>query len=180
MRQRGFRYCSVCKNKLQKWGKTAVSKQRWRCCICNSAVTKPRPDLSRGFVFEGFVSWLLGKASQGELDVAGRTFRDQTSWCWEIPAPSVLTGQIHSTIIVDGIKVGDRVCLIARTTKYVIAWLLVPYESSVYWSELFRLLPPPTYVVCDGQKGLLKAISICWPGTIVQRCRVSCLAQCED
>ena len=171
MKQRGFRYCSTCKNKLQKWGKTTAGKQRWRCCSCNTAVTRKRPDLSRGFVFEGFVSWLLGKVSQDDLDTPARTFRDQTSWCWNVLVPSVMTGEIHHTIIVDGIKVGGKVCLIARTTEYVIAWLWVPYERSAYWSDLFRLLPPPTYVVCDGQKGLLKALTICWPKTIVQRCR---------
>jgi hypothetical protein len=171
MKQRGFRYCSACKNKLQKWGKTAAGKQRWRCCTCSSAVTKPRPDLSRGFVFEGFVSWLLGKASQDELNLSARTFRDQTSWYWDVPVPNILTGEIHHVIIVDGIRVGDKICLIARTTKHVIAWHWVPHENSTQWAELFRLLPTPTYIVCDGQKGLLKAISICWPGTIVQRCR---------
>jgi hypothetical protein len=171
MKQRGFRYCSACKTKLQKWGKTSAGKQRWRCHACSLAVTKPRADLSRGFMFEGFVSWLLGKASQNELGVSARTFRDQTSWCWDVPVPSVLTGEIHHTIIVDGIQVEGKVCLIARTTKFVVAWYWAPYESSAHWSELFRLLPPPTYVVCDGQKGLLRAIAICWPRTIVQRCR---------
>jgi transposase-like protein len=83
----------------------------------------------------------------------------------------MLSGEIHHTVIVDGIRVGSQVCLIARTTSHVIAWVWVPYESSQYWIELFRLLPPPDYVVCDGQKGLLKALAICWPQTIVQRCR---------
>ena len=171
MKQRGFRYCSACKNKLKKRGKTAAGTQRWYCKVCTASSTRLRSDLSRGFVFEGFVSWLLGKASQAELDVPGRTFRDRTSWCWDVPVPSVLTSEIHHTIIVDGIQVGGKVCLIARTARYVVAWVWVPYESSANWSELFRLLPSPTYVVCDGQKGLLKAISICWPETIVQRCR---------
>jgi hypothetical protein len=170
-KKHGFRYCPVCRTKLKKRGKTASGAQRWYCRFCAISSTKPRPDLSRGFVFESFVSWLLGKASQAELDMPGRTFRDQTSWCWDVPIPRVLTGEIHHTIIVDGIKIGGKVCLIARTTKFVIAWLWVPYESSAYWSELFRLLPPPTHVVCDGQKGLLKAIAICWPDTVVQRCR---------
>lgn len=88
-----------------------------------------------------------------------------------MPVPHVLTGEIHHAIILDGIRVGGRVCLIARTTDFVIAWLWVPYESSYYWSRLLRLLPPPTYVVCDGQKGLLKALALCWPTTAVQRCR---------
>lgn len=161
----------ACKNKLKKRGKTAAGTQRWYCKICTVSSTRLRSDLSRGFVLENFVSWLLGKASQSELNVSGRTFRDRTSWCWDVPVPGVLTGEVHHTIIVDGIRVGGRVCLIARTTRYVIAWVWVPYESSANWSELFRLLPSPTYVVCDGQKGLLKAISICWPETIVQRCR---------
>lgn len=82
-----------------------------------------------------------------------------------------MTGEIHHAIIVDGIRVGRMSCLIARTTKQVIAWAWVPYESSTYWTELLRLLPQPKYVVCDGQKGLLKALGICWPGSIIQRCR---------
>ena len=171
MKQRGFRYCRVCKTKLQKWGKTGAGKQRWRCPVCSLTATKPRPDLRRVFVFEGFMSWLLGKDSQDDLAAASRTFRDQTAWCWGVPVPSVLTGECHHCVIVDGICVGGHVCLIARTTMFVIAWMWVPYESSTYWATFLASLPAPTYVVCDGQKGLLKALPLCWPGTIVQRCR---------
>lgn len=170
-KKHGFRYCSECKGKLKKRGKTAAGTQRWYCTMCSKSSMRPRPDLGRRFVFERFITWLLGKASQNELPSVARTFRDQTAWCWNVPVPHVLTGEIHHTIIVDGIRIGGRICLIARTTEYVIAWIWVPYESSVYWAELFRLLPPPAYVVCDGQKGLLRALALCWPTTIVQRCR---------
>jgi len=132
---------------------------------------KPRPDLSRSFVFESFLAWLLGKDSQAELGGSPRTFRDQTAWCWDVPIPAVLTGEIHQAIVIDGIRVGGRVCLIARTTSYVIAWLWVDCENSTNWALLLCLLPAPRYVVCDGQKGMLKALAICWPATIVQRCR---------
>lgn len=171
MKQRGFRYCSECKNKLQKRGKTAAGKQRWLCRFCQQSLTKPRLDLSKDFVLEKFVVWLLDKHNQDEQKQAGRTFRSQTSWCWGITPPSPLTGEIHHAIIVDGIRTGGMVCLIARTTSYVIAWKWVPYESSQYWLELFRMLPQPKYIVCDGQKGLLKALSICWTEIIIQRCR---------
>jgi hypothetical protein len=167
----GFRYCLKCNNKLQKRSKTASGKQRWYCKICNQSTTKPRLDLSRSFMLEKFVSWLLGKDSQDELDGSPRTFRSQTAWCWDVVPKPTMTGEIHHAVIVDGIRVGDRVCLIAKTTKYVIAWVWVPYESSEYWIHLFRLIPQPKYVVCDGQKGLLKAIPICWPTAIIQRCR---------
>jgi Transposase, Mutator family len=166
----GFRYCPKCKNKLKKRGKTAAGSQRWYCRNCSQSSTKSRLDLSRSFTFERFIAWLLGKASQNELDGAARTFRDQTAWCWQVPVPHVLTGEIHHAVIVDGIRAGGQICLIARTTSYVIAWQWVPYESSQYWTELFQLLPSPDYVVCDGQKGLLKALALCWPTTIVQRC----------
>lgn len=85
--------------------------------------------------------------------------------------PHALTGEVHHTIIVDGIRVGGMVCLIARTTSYVVAWVWVPYESSQYWTELLQLLPQPEYVVGDGQKGLLKAITICWSAATIQRCQ---------
>jgi Transposase, Mutator family len=161
----------VCNNKLQKRSKTAAGTQRWHCKICNLSSVIKRLDLSRSFVLERFVSWLLGKLSYAELDGSGRTFRDQTSWCWDVPIPSVLTGEIHHAVIVDGIRVGGRICLIARTNKFVVAWLWVERENSESWIQLFSMLPPPTYVVCDGQKGLLKALATNWPGVIVQRCR---------
>lgn len=170
--KRAYKYhCQACNNKLQKRSKTAAGSQRYHCPACGYSTTKPRQDLAYCFVFAGFVKWLLGKVSQDELEQPSRTFRNQTSWCWDVPVPNVLTGEIHQAIIVDGIKVGNRYCLISRTADYVIAWVWVPYESSQYWLALFRQLPPPDYVVCDGQKGLLKALSLCWPQTIIQRCR---------
>lgn len=171
VKKRGFRYCKVCRTKLQKRSKTAAGKQRWQCTNCQTSRTLSRPDLSRSFVFASFLSWLLGKDSQAELSVSARTFRDQTSWCWLVPIPAVLTGEVHHTMVIDGIRVGGRVCLIARTTRYVIAWLWVECENSTNWALLLQKLPAPRYVVCDGQKGMLKALDICWPATVVQRCR---------
>ena len=170
-KKHGFRYCKYCQNKLRKHGKTAAGTQRWRCLKCASSTTHTRRDLARVFEIERFISWMLGKLAQHELEHASRTFREHISWCWSINVPPVLTGEVHHTIIIDGIRVGGMVCLIAMTNDYVIAWQWVPYESSEYWSKLFNKLPQPKYVVCDGQKGLLKAIDRCWPDTIVQRCR---------
>lgn len=171
MKQRGKRYCPTCASKLQKRGKTKAGTQRWYCPTCAVSAIKTRPDLRRGFIFQQFVDWLLGKLSQDEISQPGRTFRRHIAWCWLVPIPPVLTGEIHHAVILDGITVGGQVCLIVRTTEHVLGWLWVPYESSEYWSRLLRLLPAPRYVVCDGQKGLLKALALCWPATTVQRCR---------
>lgn len=83
----------------------------------------------------------------------------------------MLTGEIHHAVIIDGIRIGSYVCLIARTVRHVIGWEWVPYESSQYWTQLIEILPPPVYVVCDGQKGMLLALRTIWPDTTLQRCR---------
>jgi hypothetical protein len=172
MKQRGFRYCSTCKCKLQKWGKTAAGTQRWRCLNCINTGIRNRTDLTRAFTLDRFVSWLLGKQSQIELtiDVTDRTWRNQTSWCWDIIPKPELTGEVYEIILIDGIRVGSLVCLIARTPSFVITWHWVGWESSYTWLELLEKLPAPTIVVCDGQKGILLAIARCWPTTRVQRC----------
>lgn len=170
MKQRGFRYCSTCHSKLQKWSKTAAGTQRWRCPKCTKTQTRKRPDLSRALLLERFVKWLLGKQAQSELDVSDRTWRAQTAWCWDIVPKSELTGEIYPIILLDGLKIGSLVNLIARTPEAVIAWHWAGWESSYSWEDLLKQLPPPTVVVCDGQKGILLAIARQWPNTRIQRC----------
>ena len=121
--------------------------------------------------------WLLGKQSQKDVAIkdkrSARQFRRKIDWCWNTPSlvRPILTGEIHHTVIIDGIRIGSCVCLIARTTKHVIGWEWVPYESSQYWSQLIEIIPAPTYIVCDGQKGMLLALKTLWPNTTLQRCR---------
>ena len=129
---------------------------------------------TRAFVLDRFISWLLGKQSQAELQLPGsvtdRTWRKQTEWCWSIvPAPP-LTGEIYPILLLDGIRIGSLVCLVARTPQYVVSWTWVSYESSGYWDMLISQLAIPAVVVCDGQKGILLSIARNWPGAAVQRC----------
>ena len=170
MKQHGFRYCATCSTKLQKRGKTAAGSQRWLCPTCSTSGTRNRPDLARAFALDRFVTWLLGKLSQEELPVPDRTWRQQTEWCWEIVPRPGPTNKVHPIILIDGIKVGGLVCLIARTPTAVLAWRWVGWESSLTWSLLLEKFTAPTVVVCDGQKGILLAIARCWPKTRIQRC----------
>lgn len=116
----------------------------------------------------------MGKQSQAELKlpagITDRTWRDQTAWCWQVIPTPKLTGEIYPVILLDGIRVGSLVCLIARTPEYVIGWAWVGWESSHTWEKLLKQFPDPVVVVCDGQKGILLAIARCWPSTRVQRC----------
>ena len=121
-------------------------------------------------MLERFVGWLLGKQAQSELKVSGRTWRDQTAWCWGIIPKPELTGEIYTIILLDGIRIGGLVNLIARTPEHVIDWHWAGWESSYTWEKLLNKLPAPAVVVCDGQKGILLAIARCWPETRIQRC----------
>jgi hypothetical protein len=172
MKQRGFRRCPTCSNKLQKRGLTAAGTQRWFCPHCVSSATRPRTDLSRAFVLERFVAWLMGKQSQVELshNLTDRMWRIQTAWCWQVVPKPTFTGETYSIILLDGIRIGSLVCLIARTPQYVIGWTWAGWESSITWERLLNKLPAPAVVVCDGQKGILLAIARCWPKTRIQRC----------
>jgi len=119
---------------------------------------------------ERFVVWLLGKKSQSELDIPDRTWRAQINWCWEVIPRVEFTSDIYPIIILDGIRIGGFVCLIARTPEFVIAWQWVGWESSTTWSILLEKVLAPTVVVCDGQKGILLAIARYWPDVRIQRC----------
>lgn len=99
-----------------------------------------------------------------------RTWRKQTHWCWQIVPKPALSGMVDPILLLDGIRVGSLVCLIARAPQYVVAWAWVPYEAGTTWDKLLSLLPAPTVVVCDGQKGILASIPRNWPGTAIQRC----------
>lgn len=155
---------------MQKWGKTAAGTQRWRCPRCTDTQIHLRPDLARALLLERFVSWLLGKLSQAELPVAGRTWRSQIAWCWQITPKPDPPSEVHPIILLDGIRIGSLVCLIARTPQAVLAWRWVGWESSMTWGTLLAFIPAPTVVVCDGQQGILLAIAAHWPEARIQRC----------
>jgi hypothetical protein len=121
-------------------------------------------------LLERFVNWLLGKQSQEELGVAARTWRAQTAWCWQVAPKPILSGEVYPILLLDGIRVGNLVCLIARTPQYVVSWCWALYEAGTTWDKLLSTLPTPTVVVCDGQKGILVSIARNWPTAQIQRC----------
>ncbi len=157
---------------MQKRGQTAAGTQRWLCLGCSQSHSLGHDTQKRGRLLDRFVSWLLGKQSQAELaqSFTDRALRTQTAWCWEIVPKPEVTGEVHEIILLDGIRVGNVVCLVARAPSYVIGWHWVPWEAGTTWSELLDQFPPPIVVVCDGQKGILVAIRGCWPTARIQRC----------
>lgn len=157
---------------MQKRGKNAQGKQRWLCTNCNQSRSLGHETQAQSRVLDRFVTWLLGKQSQAELPTGftDRTWRNQTTWCWDIIPKPTLSGEVYPILLLDGIRIGSLVCLIARTPDYVVGWYWVPYESSGYWDKLLGTLSVPVVAICDGQKGVLLSIARNWPTTTIQRC----------
>ncbi len=112
----------------------------------------------------------MGKLSQAELGIPPRTFRERTEWCWDIIPKIQSTNQIHPILLIDGTRVGEQICLIVASQKYVIGWSWSLWESSSSWELMLKQYSEPLLVICDGQKGIEPALRRVWPNTVIQRC----------
>lgn len=170
------RSCPFCKGqRVKKNGVTSAGTQRYRCLDCGACHTKTRPAASVANTYEAFVSYLLGKSSQSELNKGdNRTVRRRFAWCWNpiVPQPPV-TGEVFDQVFIDGTYLnGGWVILIACTTTHVLNWQVCASESKAAYQGLLEPIAPPLVVVTDGAKGALGAIKESWPTTKIQRCLV--------
>ncbi len=77
----------------------------------------------------------------------------------------------YKCVYLDGLWLNRNLTvLIARTKDSVIGYSFAPSESYTEWARFLSKFMPPEYAVCDGQKGLKRAIRDVWPCTKVQRC----------
>jgi hypothetical protein len=164
----GNRYCKVCKYKLKKKGFTTAGKQRWFCKKCNKSFIKNRTDITNKKYLKVFLNYFLYGI---KYNIPKRTFDYKVNFCWnlKINKPNNLTLNDSKIIIIDGVKVGSKTCLIIRNLSYVLYWSYVPYESSVYWMNILSKIPKSKVVVSDGQKGIKKAIKLLYNGTVYQQ-----------
>lgn len=155
-----------------KNGRHRSGTQRWRCKDCGSSTIRRRPDVTRREQLHRFLIWLTGKSTQAQAGGGtGRSFRDQTAWCWDLRPQMPVTGEVHDAVLVDGIWIGSWCLLIALSdTGHVIAWQWAARESTAAWEALFGQVPPPEVVVTDGGSGIRSALANTWPDTAVQRC----------
>lgn len=156
-------------------GTTSAGKQRWRCHSCGASNTKTRQDQQELAQFTQFHIWLRGRDTQARIDgpLTGRTFRQDTAWCWSIPIPiPEVTGEIHDQVFLDGTYLAYGWCLLAARSGngHVVGWQWCHSENAPAYKQLLERIPPPLVVATDGNGGALKVIHQCWPDTLVQRC----------
>lgn len=171
--------CGICKGKMVKNGTTSAGRQRWRCLSCGSSSVKRNDTRSRWL--KVFVGWLLGKASQSELGMAARTFRDKTTAFWDLWPIIPICDEIHHVVYMDGIWLTrECIILIACTEDHVIGCHLAQSENSKDWACLMARIAAPDILVCDGGGGIEKARRAAWPSTRVQRCTFHAFCQVKS
>lgn len=168
--------CGICKSKMVKNGTTSAGRQRWRCLSCGSSSVKRNDTRSRWL--KVFVGWLLDKASQSELGMAARTFRDKTTAFWDLWPIIPVCDEIHHVVYMDGIWLTRKcIILIACTEDHVIGCHLAQSENSKDWACLMARIAAPDILVCDGGGGIEKTRRAAWPSTRVQRCTFHAFCQ---
>lgn len=160
-----------------KNGKTSAGRTRWRCKTCGASTTQQRGDVTARAQVRDFLAWLLGSSPRTRHNQKSRSFRRNTSWCWDITVPQPeRTGEVHRQIIVDGTYFGGWCVLIAHNGSHVIGWQWCDRESKAAWVALFKQFPAPDVVVTDGGSGLRAAVDQRWQRTRIQRCYFHVLA----
>lgn len=169
---------------MQRWGKTIVGSQRWRCPFCRTTRVRINPAQLCRHRRKRFISWLCGTESlevcAKKHGVNRRTLQRWFEPFWTrcpVPiAPSTLEGQ---SLILDAVSIEPRrmMALIGRTPRHVVWWTFAERESYDSWNLFCSSLPTPAAVVCDGQRGLFAAITGHWPAVAFQRCLIHVLRQ---
>ena len=163
---------------MRRFGFTAAGTQRWECVLCRTTGVKKRRDNVSRLWSSRFVPWLTGSERLFMLrrrwKVSYETVRRHFEPLWmRPPLPHHVELTTASVLILDATALVSRhlVVLVARTPKGVVAWRFGERESYVEWGKLLDSLHgKPCAVVCDGQKGLEKAVFERWPDIFLQRC----------
>lgn len=169
---------------MQKWGKDARGKPRFRCSSCKLSTQRKRIDVTQKHRLELFRTWLLGKLELSwyatKYGVSRQTLFNWFTPFWlEEPLPKEVDIR-NRVLIVDG-KYIERsaTVLVATTTDFVVFWHFTQRETAATWSIFFGgLLQIPFAVVLDGQRGAIKAVKSRFPGIIIQRCQFHVIHYC--
>lgn len=169
---------------MQKWGKNRNGSIRFRCKFCSKSKTRKRSDLSQKYQYQLFQKWLLGKFSKEEIAEKYGVNR-KTLTCWFAPfwSKEPVPKQINianKVLIIDGKYVERNASvLLATCDKRIVSWYFSQRENHASWSAFFDSFRQiPFAIVCDGQRGMLKAIKERFPGIIIQRCQFHVVQYC--
>lgn len=163
---------------MQKWGKHRNGTPRYRCIHCKTSQTWKRPDLTIKNRQDLYQTWLTSKYTLEEFAAKYHITR-RTLYNWFTPfrkldIPALSVDVSNHVFIIDGYYLEyAATVLVAQTPQnLVVGWSFTYAENFSTWWEFFDSIAAfPKAVVCDGQKGMVKAVKLRWPGVIIQRCQ---------
>ena len=127
---------------------------------------------------------MLGKLSLSEIavkyQVTIRTLHNWFSPFWSIePTPKDINIS-DKVLIIDGKYIERTACvLVAVCNKKIASWRFTQRENFNTWLTFFSSFSHiPFAIVCDGQRGMIKAIKQRFPGVIIQRCQFHVVQYC--
>ncbi len=165
-------------------GQNASGSQRFRCVKCGTSETRKREDISSLNHRKIYEEWLLSKETLSDFGKKyGVNRRTLDRWFGPFRTTEITGTTLDTTgaiFIIDGyyLQLGATVLIAQLPTNQALAWLFTYAETFSTWLELFNTIQDsPFAVVCDGQKGMLKALRTRWPRVVIQRCQFQVIHQ---
>jgi len=169
---------------MQKWGKHPSGSQRYRCPKCHDNGVRKRVDLVQKHRQDMYQEWILSKLTLSDFGVRYRVDRRTLDrWFKPFRERDILPLTIDcrgKAMIIDGyyLEYSATVLVVQLTDNTVVSWLFTYAENFTTWLQFFNTISSfPKAIVCDGQKGMLRAIRLRWPGIIIQRCQFHVMHQ---
>lgn len=180
--------CPNCKKQMLHWGKHPSGTPRWRCKSCKRNAVWIRNDNRLRKRLSLFVHWLTSKKTLTEVATSSRvSVQTLITWFtpfWQSPPrPHISVTTKH--LVLDATSVTKQVCMLLiagdAQTRRPVSWIAVKREGLEVWSLFLHQLALegvwPAVVICDGQRGLLRAIRETWPDAKIQRCLIHVIRQ---
>lgn len=173
MSKNGNRYCLICGRKLVRNGHYANGKVRLYCKHCKKSFLSNKLAVKKSQEYywkQRQAKYLKQNNSIEKCGYERTTFwRHTHNLVYE--APTLFKPiKTEKYIGLDGTWTGIDCYLLANTKTRPIAIQTVCYEKFDTWVSFIKQLPPAEYFVCDGQKGLIKAIKLLYPSAKIQIC----------
>ena len=166
------RKCPVCGQKMIKKGKRKSGKQKWYCKHCRKYHSFKRKDLTEKADLKMYCDYVLKGHNHEFYDMPKSKFFRKIKKFRSLTIRSPKISPIPENYLhLDGIYKNRDYChLIVKSKDGIIAFKECKTENSEHWGSVLVNIPPPNYVIIDGQKGMNKAIKLYWPDTKIQIC----------
>lgn len=112
------------------------------------------------------------------LKISRRSLSKYFSEFWKQEPQPIRPLEKAGIVAIDGTSIVKRKAAVLIVQDIAvskpISWKFIGYENFETWFNFLTLLWQqglnPSVIICDGQKGLIKAIRTVWPETVIQRC----------